>query len=424
MAVKGRFEAALVLVAWFSLALATAPASAVAAGCAVQVAPVSYRVSLSQDAALPGPAYTVKGFQYSSGGSPMVALLLHGLSYGYWGWDFTAVPSPDPANPYTYSLARYLASRGIDTVAVDELGYGSSDHPAFPDSRRLTIPAYASMAHQIVQTLRRTYSRVVIIGHSAGGEMANYEAGRYRDVDGLIDVAMCDVGASSEVVLDITVNDTEGLASDDGYFGGTPQERTRLMYYLPDADPAVVAADNKSANPTPTAEMQSISPQPARYFDAQVTAPVLVVFGENDSIFPSEPFSGAPPGSPSCQSVQPLLYVASPSVSAVTIPTAGHTVMTHRNASVFEAAIYQWLVAKAGAPSGPACAAVGAVASSSSGSAPGTGSPNPAPSAAALPSTGAAAPSGAPLLVIAPLALSALLTRRLPTGRPRLDALP
>lgn len=295
------------------------------------VSPVDLTVTLSADGAASGPVYHVRGLRATGPGSSSTAvLLLHGLSYGAWVWDFPI--GGTPADPYRYSIARDLAAHGYDVVAVDELGYGRSDHPAGADARQLTIPAYASMAHQIVQALRATHRRVVIAGHSAGGEIANYEAGRYRDVDGLVDMSMCDAGASGEVIGDIAVNDTAGGAQDYGYFGGDPAERNRLMYALGDADPAIVARDTAMANLTPTAEMQSISPQPARTLDGLVTAPVLVAFGQNDAIFP-----------PTCQQLQPPLYRLSPAVTVATLPAAGHSLMLHLDAPMLHAALLSWL---------------------------------------------------------------------------------
>jgi pimeloyl-ACP methyl ester carboxylesterase len=314
--------------------LAAGPAALpvnVAAGGTVSplVTPVTYRVVLSQDALLPGNTYTVRGFHYgTSTPSSKVVLLLHGLSYGYWAWDF---PINDAAN--TYSLARYLAVRGYDAVAIDELGYGSSDHPPFPDSRQLTVLAYANMAHQIVSSLHGSYAKVAIAGHSAGGEIANIEAGRYRDVNGLADIDMCDVLASAEVITDIVVtNDILGALKDYSYFGGTVAERTRLMYASGDADPAIIARDNSMAYLTPTSEMQSISPQPGKAFDVLVNAPVLVAFGTNDAIFPAM-----------CQPFQAPLYLSSPKVTSFKLAGSGHTVMLHSNAAVFEAAFVSWL---------------------------------------------------------------------------------
>ena len=323
------FAAAISALVLSTLFGAVAP---VGAAGGVSKTPVSYSVSLAQDALLSGNAYTVRGFRYTGDApSKTVVLLLHGLSYGYWAWDFP-VPDVVIAAPYQYSIARYLASHGFDAVAIDELGYGSSDHPPFPDSRQLTIPAYANMAHQVVQKLRQAYARVIIVGHSAGGEISNFEAGRYRDVDGLADVSMCDVLASLLVITDITRNSTLGAIHDYGYFGNNVPGRTALMYYLPDADPAIVAKDNSMLNPTPTSEAQSIAPQPARWLDPLVNVPVLVAFSDHDAIFP-----------PKCQQFQPLLYASSPRVTVFHMPQAGHSLMLHRNAPALEAALLAWL---------------------------------------------------------------------------------
>ena len=325
---KGMLASAVAASALFTIGPDATPGTAAA----VEVTPVTYKVVLSQDAALPGATYTVRGFHYgSTERSSTVVLLLHGLSYGYWAWDFPTHLS-EPGNPYTYQLARYLAVHGYDAVAVDELGYGTSDHPPFPDSRQLTIPAYANMVHQLVAALHVGYPKLVIAGHSAGGEIANFEAGRYRDVEGLVDVDMCDVLASPEAITDIAINDTVGAVGDYSYFGGAAAERTRLMYNTADAEPTIVSEDNSMAYPTPTSEMQSIAPQPARNVDPLVDAPVLVAFGANDAIFPS-----------TCQPFQAPLYLSSPKVTTFTMPSAGHSIMLHKNAGLFEAELVSWL---------------------------------------------------------------------------------
>src|SRR5258708_36726193 len=211
---KGILASTVAASALFTIGPDATPGTAAA----VEVTPVTYTVLLSEDATLPGTTYTVRGFHYGgSEPSSTVVLLLHGLSYGYWAWDFPTHLS-EPGNPYTYQLARYLAVHGYDAVAVDELGYGTSDHPPFPDSRQLTIPAYANMAHQLVAALHAGYPRVVIAGHSAGGEISNFEAGRYRDVEGLVDVDMCDVLAPPEALTAIAINATVPPALASGYF--------------------------------------------------------------------------------------------------------------------------------------------------------------------------------------------------------------
>src|SRR5438093_13438885 len=112
---------------------------------AVTTQPVSFRVTNPLE---PLFQRTVKGTMYLPSAdarcSKSVVLLLHGLSYGAWAWDF-------PLQTATYSMARALASRGYPAVAVDELGYGASDHP---NGWNLTVQAYGDIAGQLVSRLR------------------------------------------------------------------------------------------------------------------------------------------------------------------------------------------------------------------------------------------------------------------------------
>src|SRR5260370_30101609 len=82
-------------------------------------------------------------------------------------------------------MAEGLADRGHALLAIDELGYGASDHP---NGYTLTVQAYAAMTDEIVQQLRRgsylspggtvpAFAHVGLIGHSAGSEIVELAAG-------------------------------------------------------------------------------------------------------------------------------------------------------------------------------------------------------------------------------------------------------
>jgi pimeloyl-ACP methyl ester carboxylesterase len=310
----------------------TSPRPTTASPTPVAVTPVIYAVTLSQDALLPGSTYTVRGFSYSSPGAHEVALLLHGFSYDYREWDFPA-PSPDPQNPSAYSTARYLSTHGIDAVAIDLLGVGSSDHPSGLDALQLTIPAYASMAHQIVQSLRSHYEKVVTVGASSGGEIANVEAGRYRDVDGTVDLAFCDLPLfSAQIVVDNLSPTLAGLVQPYVDWEGTTAARDRMLYNFENTDPAVITQSDALVQPISSAELHTTEAQPGRALDLLVNVPVLVAFGQQDSAW-----------LPACQTAQAGLYLSSPSVTTFILPGAGHALMLHRNAGVFEAELLGWL---------------------------------------------------------------------------------
>jgi pimeloyl-ACP methyl ester carboxylesterase len=296
------------------------------------VTPVSYAVTLSQDALLPGSTSTMRGFSYNSPGAREVVLFLHGFSFDYREWDFPA-PSPDPQNPYTYSTARYLAAHGIDAVAVDLPGVGSSDHPSGLDALQLTVPAYASMAHQIVQSLRSHYEKVVTVGASSGGEIANVEAGRYRDVDGTVDLSFCDLPVfSAQIVVDNLGPTLAGLVQPYVDWEGTTAARDRMVYNFENTDPAVVTQSDALVQPVSSAELHTVEAQPGRALDPLVNVPVLVAFGQQDAAW-----------LPACQTAQAALYLSSPSVTTFILPGAGHALMLHRNAGAFEAELLGWL---------------------------------------------------------------------------------
>lgn len=295
------------------------------------VAPVSYDVTLNEDALLPGSRYTVRGFSYTSRGAREVALLLHGFGFGHREWDLP-VASPDPQNPYVYSTARYLAAHGIDAIAIDELGIGSSDHPAFLDARLLTIPAYASMTHQIVASLHARYQKVVLVGGSSGGEIANVEAGRYRDVDGLVNAGFCDLPLFSPGLLAKNLGPLIALLIQPyAYFGGTVEGGDRLNF-SPEADPAVVAMDDSFVEQVPSSYAHSLVLQLGKALDPLVNVPVLVAFGQEDAAW-----------LPACQTAQAALYLTSPSVSTFLLPSAGHALVLHPNAGAFESELVSWL---------------------------------------------------------------------------------
>lgn len=332
-----RVHPSLVVRALLGLALLLGPASVAwartepdpAADHPLHVSDISLDVTLSQDATLPGSLYRLKGTLFQGPeDARTVVLLVHGLSYAGWVWDLPARVDPH----HRYSVARALAGAGVDVVAVDLPGVGASAHPQGLDARQLSVWAYAAVVHQVVQDLRTRYARVVVVGHSAGAEVAELEAGRYDDVAGLGVLGMCDVGASPAAVSALAGNDLSDAGEEYAYFGGTPATREALMYASADADPQVVAADQAMAELSPESEMQSVSLQPARQLDAEVAVPVLVAFGEQDALFP-----------PPCQALQARLFVSSPKVTTFVLSGAGHALMLHRNAADLQAALRRWV---------------------------------------------------------------------------------
>jgi pimeloyl-ACP methyl ester carboxylesterase len=311
----------------------------------VEVRSVAFTVLNPQE---PGVFRTVRGSLYLPSNAPLcgesVMLLIPGLSYGAWAWDF-------PLEPGTYSVARALASHGYPALAIDNAGYGASDHP---NGYTLTVEASAVMTSQIITQLRtglyqsaplpRAFKRVGLVGHSAGTEIAELTAGLFGGADVLIATGYSHT-PTVQLLTDFTTGDAVRAAqADREYFEGTPEHRAESMYNLAVADPAVVALDTSMAELTPSGEILSIIPQPSRLVLGTITAPVLLVLAEQDQLFPPVVL-GVPVGP-----LELALFVASADKTLHVVPRAGHSFMLHPNAPQTNAAMLQWLSARV-----PAC---------------------------------------------------------------------
>lgn len=306
---------------------------------------VSFRVTNPLEPLFPR---TVRGTMYLPAGTPhcskTAVLLLHGLSYGAWVWDF-------PVQADTYSIARTLAAHGFVAVAVDELGYGASDHP---NGANLTVQAYGEITSQLVSALRGarysandriSFGRVVLFGHSAGTEMSELAAGLHGGVDGLIAGAYSHFPSAGILLSVLTQDSPRALLQPYIYFDGTPDQRARDMFVLSIADPAVVAQDTASANLTPSGEILTIGNQPSRAAVPLITAPVLLLFAEQDDLFPPS-VAGV-----SYAQAELALFTGSADRSLQVVPDDGHTFMLHPNAPATQQRVIDWLT-----PRLPACA--------------------------------------------------------------------
>jgi pimeloyl-ACP methyl ester carboxylesterase len=340
--------AAAVLATLIVLAL---PATAGAA--TVTTRAVSFTVSDVNHSLVPcggnGKTYTVRGEVVgpagalaSSGGA--AALYLHGLGFGAFFWDFTAVPG--------YDFANQMAADGHVSVIIDRLGYGASDHPP---GMKLCVGAQADVAHQIVQELRRgayqvtggaptAFSRIALIGHSVGGAIAQAEAYSFHDVDALGLLSWADqvpspLALTTFVAAGAQCLTGKGIASGgaDAYapFGSTAADFDKAMFH--DADPAVVTAVNAVRNPDPCGDDESVPQTLAadQLFTPTIRVPVLLLLGANDALFP--PPDGV---------LQRLHFIGSKSVTFIQVPDTGHAVTLGRTAPMVFSDISSWLTAR------------------------------------------------------------------------------
>ena len=330
----GVVAAMVVLLA--GVAIGTAPTTSSAAAPATVVrSEVAFTVTNPLD---PGQQHTVRGtLVRPEGCTSSVLLAEHGLSYGRYAWDF-------PLDPATYSMAEGLAGRGHALLAIDELGYGASDHP---NGYTLTVQAYAAMTDEIVQQLRRgsyfspagtvpAFAHVGLIGHSAGSEIVELAAGGFRDADALIVTGYehTPTGVSQDWLARewIPGDNTRAAQSDYEYFETDPRTRAADMYTAAGADPDVIARDNRLANLTPSGEIYSIGLQPSRSVIGGITAPLLVILAADDAIFP-----------PAGADAEMSLFASATDKTLYIVPGTGHVLTLHRSAPTTTAMVASWL---------------------------------------------------------------------------------
>lgn len=290
--------------------------------------------------------YNVHGVMYrpsrAQGCASSVLVLVHGLSYGIYAWDF-------PLEPETYSVARALAARGYPTVAIDLPGYGNrSTRP--PTGYHVTVDIYARMVASVVATLRagaytatapQAFGKVGLVGHSAGTEIAELASSLYTPIDALVATGYTHF-PSQRIAQDFFTGDyPRALQSDYEYFGGTPEGRWEYMYADP-ADRAIMEKDNELARLTPSGQVFSIGAQPSGKVMAKITAPVLLLLAEKDLLFPVE-FGDQ----------ELALFASAEDKTKMVAPGAGHSFMLHPNAPDTNAQIADWLGARKTAI--PAC---------------------------------------------------------------------
>lgn len=314
-------------------AFATAPAAADQTACQEVTLPVSLA---------PGtPAqYTVWGKLCGARPGRTVEVLTHGITYSHTYWDW-------PYQPDTYSYVRAAGKQGRATFAYDRIGSGRSSHP---DAASVTIPSNAYVLHQIVRALRANeigpgFSKIVTVGHSLGSLISMQEAGQFGDVDGVVLTGISHSFVTVGVGLlfpDFVPTQLDPVLGPRnlplGYVTTRVGTREEHFYYAPTADPAMVSFDEATKETGTAGELATIPV--ALPFTVSITAPVLVINGDNDQLV----CGTLPCGSPlSAFNAEPLLYPRAASYRQELIPGMGHDMTPQTTAPRFFAAVGDWL---------------------------------------------------------------------------------
>jgi pimeloyl-ACP methyl ester carboxylesterase len=268
-----------------------------------------------------------------------VTLYVHGLGFGEWFW----------RNP-VHDFASSMAALGHASVIIDRIGYDSSDHPIGYLS---CLGAQADVAHQIIGQLKNgisagnttvAFSSVALVGHSAGGAIAQLEAYSLGDIGALGVLSYADQGASNlalgafgGVALScVTGGQPAEPGAPGGYapFGGTNDEFDALMF----SNPLAGARDLAHAirNPDPCGDDASIPGEivASNLLLSTVAIPVLVLCADDDAIFPFDT---------SCSSQQSH-FSGSPNVAFEHV-SGGHALTLESSAVTFESKLSGWLSA-------------------------------------------------------------------------------
>jgi pimeloyl-ACP methyl ester carboxylesterase len=265
-------------------------------------------------------------------------------------WTFDAVPG--------YDLLAEMARRGHPSATFDLPGWGESP---YPDGFAVCLGSEADMAHQIVRALKAgnylvqglanapRFDRVVIAGLSSSGLIAQIEAYSFHDVAGLIVMAWAELTDPGFATPETAIagppvfvtcaaggepkNDPDGPPG-YGYtwYGGDADKTAALFFHH--ADPAVVGVVKDRIERDPCGDRLSggqalVADQ---LFLPTITAPVLLVYGEQDRIFRW----------PTVER-QRLHFVRSPDVKVTCLASTGHMLPLHPTRDVLYTQLGSWL---------------------------------------------------------------------------------
>jgi pimeloyl-ACP methyl ester carboxylesterase len=282
-------------------------------------------------------------------GAHEVDILTPGATYNgaYWDW---------PQDPSLYSYADKTLHAGRATFDYDRVGTGKSSRPP---GDQVTIISEAYVLHQIVTWLRNSggYGQVNLIGHSLGSVISIQEAGAFQDVSrvvvtGLLHIPDVGLGFGSTLVslMHPATLDTEfkGQGIGPGYLTTIPGYRSK-DFYSPSADPAVVSYDEAHKDIVSLADLSSLGTTWARpagkNASDSITAPVLVVIGQLDAIFCTDPPILDCSVAAQISASEAPYYASAASLTVGIIPAAGHDIALHPSADQSFAQISEWISA-------------------------------------------------------------------------------
>ncbi len=275
-------------------------------------------------------------------GARTVQVLVPGGTYTGGYWDITVEGG-------TRSVARAMNRAGVATMVVDRIGTGRSSKPL---SILVDVPNQAEAVHHVVRSLRPRFAKVLVGGHSIGSAIAMAEAGRYRDVDGVLITGMTHqwdyvraVPALTNLIPAVIDPKLGSRGLDVGYLTTAPGTRYSMFHAPGPNIPTVIDLDEStkdvvSASEFVTTALMSNLVLPS---SAAIDVPVMTVQTSADY------FCGTPPLGADCSSAQALVrsekpfYPRAPRLDGFVINGYGHVFnFDTRTADRYHAAVVAW----------------------------------------------------------------------------------
>jgi len=326
------------------LATITRTSAASPSDCQAVTLPVSLLPGQPADQTISGTYCTPTTW---ASGTHTIDVATPGGTYNHLYWDW-------PQDPATYSYVDKTLQAGRATFNYDRLGTGASSHPL---STTLTVNNEAYVLHQVVQWLRtnKQYQTIDLVGHSYGSIISIQEAGFYHDVNRLVATGLVHlpniaggfanalISLSHPAILD-PVLASQNL--DPGYITTTPGTRKQL-FYSSSADPAVIVYDEAHKDVAPLTGLATLATTwylpPLLNASNGVRVPVLVVLGQEDSLFCGLPSLLTCNNDSQLRSFEAPYYTSAPSLTAITVPKTAHDIALHPSANQSFAQINSWI---------------------------------------------------------------------------------
>lgn len=290
-----------------------------------------------------GRTYTVRGTlvgpadELAAARTERVNVLVHDITTGGWFWQLPGHPEVD--------YAARLADAGEVSLVIDRLGYDLS--PA-TSGTSTCLGSQADMLHQVVQQLRAgspgvpAPSDVVVHAHSVGAAIAQVEAARWHDVDGLVLMSWSDAGVSLRAVAEsakqhiacLLGGGRDGTPRGYAWYGRTAADFRSIHFAT--ASAAVQTAATALRNPDPCGDAISLAQTVVlgNVLTRTIDVPVLLLYGGRDVL-----------NRPDAAALQRFAYAPGAPVTVHTDPAAGGALPLEAGAAGLRSRVLGWLAA-------------------------------------------------------------------------------